>query len=165
MADTSCDVSVLPLVLPDGSLGPDYHRTFYDVRAAGLNDPDRKYLLFSEELDLWVGELYWDPSPAANLNDGHSGEGMISRTPGVLVQPTFHSTAAHELIHNLGGAALRAQPQRVQPLHRRGRPHVLRRRRLRPRGHAPCALPTRSSWTVARMTTSTPPRRRAPSSP
>ena len=105
VADTSCDVSVLPLVLPDGSLGPDYHRTFSDVRAAGLNDPDRKYLLFSEGSSICgVGELYWDPSPAANLNDGHSGEGMISRVDqGCWSNPSFHSTAAHELIHNLGG--------------------------------------------------------------
>lgn len=105
MADTSCGVSVLPLVLPDGSLGPDYNRTFSDVRAAGLDEPDRKYLLFSEGISICgVGELYWDPSPAGNLNDGHSGEGMISRVhQGCWSNPSFHSTAAHELIHNLGG--------------------------------------------------------------
>jgi hypothetical protein len=111
VSDSSCRVVVQRVSLPQGSLGTSLDATFDALRAAGLTAPNRKYLVFSEGASICgVGEMYPDTSPDENSNDnpelpgGESLPGMLTRIDqGCWSNPTYHSVAAHELVHTLGG--------------------------------------------------------------
>jgi hypothetical protein len=109
---SGCEPVIMPVVVRDRSLGSDLDATFSALRAAGLRDPDRKYLVFSEGSSICgVGEMYLDPSRDGNLNDNPDPGPGEGRVDGMLTRvdqacwatPGFHSVAAHELVHTLGG--------------------------------------------------------------
>lgn len=105
VADSSCRVVIQRVSLPQGTLGPNLDATFDALRAAGLTAPNRKYLVFSEGASICgVGEMYPDTSRVGNYNDGHAPEGLLTRIDQACwSNPTYHSVAAHELVHTLGG--------------------------------------------------------------
>jgi hypothetical protein len=98
--DGSC-VPVIPeVVVPAGSLG-DFTATIKALQAAGLTDPARKYLAFTDAAVLCgVGTLYEDPSVSNNMNDGRAAS--YARVDAPCWSAAGHSVAAHELTHNLG---------------------------------------------------------------
>ena len=62
-------------------------------------------------VDLRVGEMYPDTSRVGNYNDGHAPEGLLTRIDQACwSNPTYHSVAAHELVHTLGGVLDSAPP-------------------------------------------------------
>ena len=98
--DAGC-VPVIPeVVVPAGSLG-DFTATIKAMQAAGLTDPARKYLAFTDAARLCgVGTLYEDPSTSDNMNDGRAAS--YARVDAPCWSSSGHSVAAHELTHNLG---------------------------------------------------------------
>jgi len=106
VVDAQCRVSVVAVELPAGSLGNDPGVTFQAVRTAGHDRPDRKYLIFADALEMCgVGEIYDDTRRIGNSNDGTIRHSMMARVDVNcwLSDRGYHSTAAHELVHNLGG--------------------------------------------------------------
>jgi hypothetical protein len=105
VSDSSCRVVIQRVSLPRGALGSSLDATFDALRAAGLTAPDRKYLVFSEGASICgVGEMYPDTSRVGNYNDGHAPDGLLTRIDQACwSNPTYHSVAAHELVHTLGG--------------------------------------------------------------
>ena len=106
VADALCKVSVIGVELPAGSLGTDPGTTFQAVRNKGYDRTDRKYLIFADAAQMCgVGEIYDDTRRTGNSNDGNVRHSMMARVDvNCWVSPRgYHSTAAHELVHNLGG--------------------------------------------------------------
>ncbi|MDQ1642568.1 MAG: hypothetical protein QOJ90_1919 [Actinomycetota bacterium] len=98
----TCDPVVVKAVVPSGSLAT-FDSTVSAVQAAGYTDVHRKYLMFADAAVLCgIGHLFDDDSKTGNWNDGSAA--MYSRVDTGCWQATDSgSTAAHELMHNLGG--------------------------------------------------------------
>jgi hypothetical protein len=99
----TCAPVIDPVVVPAGSLA-DFGSTITAVRNAGYTDVHRKYLMFADAAVLCgIGDLYLDDSKTGNYNDGLAA--MFSRVDTGCWQTTtqYGSTAAHELMHNIGG--------------------------------------------------------------
>ena len=106
--DAYCNLSILNVVLDpsaliSGNLGP----TSTALKALGYTSTDRKYLLFvdhaanvADDVNCGIGGLNkWDDQPgAANASNGGPGFARV----GPNCWNVTNSTAAHELMHNLG---------------------------------------------------------------
>ena len=98
--DANCTPVIPEVVVPPGSLG-DFTATIKALQAAGLTNPARKYLAFTEAARLCgVGTLYEDPSTSNNMNDGRAAS--YARVDAPCWSSSGHSVAAHELTHTLG---------------------------------------------------------------
>ena len=97
-----CIPSVLNVTLPSGSLRSDFNATISAMRAAGYQDPNRKYLVFAEASSLCgIGTVYDDDrTSSTNYNNGYAASYARVDLP---CWSTGHSVPAHELTHNLGG--------------------------------------------------------------
>jgi hypothetical protein len=98
-------VPVIPAeVLPAGALTNGFSATVKELKARGYTSKTRKYLVFADDARMCgVGHMYNDSSKTGNYNDGRVA--MFSRVDsGCWSFPDYwHSTAAHELMHNIGG--------------------------------------------------------------
>jgi hypothetical protein len=91
-------------VVPAGALTNGFSATVKELKARGYTSKARKYLVFADDAKLCgVGHMYSDSNKTSNLNDGVYP--MFSRVDsGCWSFPDYwHSTAAHELMHNIGG--------------------------------------------------------------
>jgi len=91
-------------VLPAGSLHKGFSATIKALKARGYTSKARKYLVFADDTKLCgIGQMYDDSSKTGNYNDGRVP--MYARVDsGCWATPKgWHSTAAHELMHTLGG--------------------------------------------------------------
>ena len=113
----SCQPVVTKVVVPVGSLSGGVSETasFASTKAAlataGLSDPSRRYLVFADTTRMCgLADLFSASAPGA---DETSQGPLFARVDSGCweMQPGWHSTAAHELMHSLGG---------VQP----GAPHA-----------------------------------------
>lgn len=99
-----CVTDIDHQVLPAGSLGNGFAATVAALRARGYTDPTRKYLVFADDASLCgIGQLYQDTAKAGNANDGEYPMFARADSPCWTVERGWHSTAAHELMHMLGG--------------------------------------------------------------
>ena len=89
------------VVVPAGALS-NFDATIDAVEARGYKRPDRKYLMFADARRLCgIGTYYEDTRTSGNANDGRYAS--YSRVDRDCWSSAYHSTAAHELVHNLGG--------------------------------------------------------------
>jgi hypothetical protein len=91
-------------VLPAGSLRKGFKSTVQALKAKGYNSKTRKYLVFADDTKLCgVGQMYNDSSRTNNYNDGRVA--MFARVDRGCwaFKKGWHSTAAHEVMHMLGG--------------------------------------------------------------
>jgi hypothetical protein len=105
--DASCVPVIKHVVLPAGSLGSasdsdgGFTKTINAMKAAGYNAANRKYLMFVESDNLCgIAQVYPTSTKVGNLNDG--GLPMYARVDSACWTSTYHSVAAHELMHTLG---------------------------------------------------------------
>ncbi|HYO40420.1 MAG TPA: hypothetical protein VER39_12280 [Nocardioidaceae bacterium] len=101
--DADCRPVIKSVTVPNGALGSDFDSTIRAVEALGHNQASRKYLMFADaNAFCGIGSMYDDPSPVDNDNDGRAAS--YSRVDSnCWFSGGHHSTAAHELVHNLGG--------------------------------------------------------------
>jgi len=101
----NCVPDIKREVLPAGALyGDDINVMIEALDARGYNRPTRKYLVFADATRLCgIGQMYPDSDKNSNLNDG--AYPMFARVDsGCWSFPqNWHSTAAHELMHTVGG--------------------------------------------------------------
>jgi len=107
VTDANCVPVVLHVRLPAGSLGTaaaadgGFAATVRAMEAAGYTAPDRKYLMFVEADNLCgIAQVYPVSTPTGNANDG--GSPMFARVDSACWTSSYHSVAAHELMHTLG---------------------------------------------------------------
>lgn len=107
VVDAGCVPVVAHVVLPAGSLGlptdsdGGFTATINAMKAAGYNQNSRKYLLFAEADNLCgIAQVYPTSAKAGNLNNGFAP--MFARVDSACWTSTYHSVAAHELMHTLG---------------------------------------------------------------
>lgn len=98
LADETCTVAVDHVVLsPSGD--DSFGETIDELASAGYTRADRKYVVFMDAtLYCGIAELWLDDTPgASNANDAYTGTSRIDS--GCWAG----GTAAHELMHNIGG--------------------------------------------------------------
>lgn len=107
VTDASCAPVVLHVVLPVGSLGSSsdsdggFNATISAMKLAGYSGVGRKYLMFVEATNLCgIAQVYPDSTKSNNNNDGRFP--MYARVDSGCWTSSFHSVAAHELMHTLG---------------------------------------------------------------
>lgn len=107
VTDASCVPVVLDVVLPPGSLGSPgdadggFNATINAMRLAGYGSVGRKYLMFVDADNLCgIAQVYPDSTKASNNNDGRFP--MYARVDSACWTSSYHSVAAHELMHTLG---------------------------------------------------------------
>lgn len=96
--DASCNLSMEQVILtPSGD--DSFWPMVNEIKAAGYDDPDTKYLVFVEaNIYCGLGIIYGDDQPGQNnANNTNPGYSRIDRGCWAA------SVAAHELTHNLGG--------------------------------------------------------------
>jgi hypothetical protein len=104
---SSCVLSVMKVKL-SSSAATSFSRTISEMAAKGLKRTDRRYLVwFDANRYCGIGTLYADDrSTKANRNNGSpygpTGYSRIDRQCWGLFTKAWHSTEAHELMHNLG---------------------------------------------------------------
>ena len=107
--DGACNISVLNVTVPAGSLGTDASTegAFASMKdaltAAGFVDPTRKYLVFADANAMCgIADLYVDSAKGVNANDG--GAAMFARVDSACWSTdwTGGNSGAHELMHTLG---------------------------------------------------------------
>jgi hypothetical protein len=96
--DGACEPVILNLTL--STTGDDnFSNTLSELRALGHNRADRKYLIFMDASVLCgIGNIYYDDRPGST-NNNNGGPSYARVDSGCW----NGSTAAHELMHNLGG--------------------------------------------------------------
>jgi hypothetical protein len=107
VTNASCVPVVLHVVLPAGSLGSasdgdgGFNATISAMKVAGYGAVGRKYLMFVEANNLCgIAQVYPDSTKSNNNNDGRFP--MYARVDSACWTSSFHSVAAHELMHTLG---------------------------------------------------------------
>ncbi len=107
VTDAACVPTVLHVVLPAGSLGlatdsdGGFTATINAMKALGYNANDHKYLMFVEANNLCgIAQVYPTSAKASNYNNGYAP--MFARVDNSCWTSTYHSVAAHELMHTLG---------------------------------------------------------------
>jgi len=91
-------------VLPAGALKNGFTATINALKARGYGSKARKYLVFADDATLCgVGQMYGDSGKDRNHNDG--AVPMFARVDSACwtFPENWHSTAAHEIMHTLGG--------------------------------------------------------------
>jgi hypothetical protein len=96
--DGNCQINVLSVVLAANATG-DFRSHILAMRALGYDDPNRKYLMFVDaNVFCGIGSIQADSQPgAANRSNHTAGYARVDR------HCWGGATAAHELIHTLGG--------------------------------------------------------------
>jgi hypothetical protein len=107
VVDAQCVPVIAHVVLPAGSLGlatdadGGFNATINAMKALGNTSPNRKYLMFAEADNLCgIAQVYPSSAKANNVNDGFAP--MFARVDSACWTSTYHSVAAHELMHTLG---------------------------------------------------------------
>jgi len=107
--DGSCNLSVLDVVLPDGSISGTYGETHAALNAAGYLQANRKYLAFADVpmgglggLACGMGGLYNDSRPTDNLNDGRYPQLARIDLECWVTSDSYFAAPLHELVHTLG---------------------------------------------------------------
>jgi hypothetical protein len=107
VTDASCVPVIAHVVLPAGSLGSasdgdgGFGATVTAMHNAGYGAAGRKYLMFAEANNLCgIAQVYPDSTKASNNNDGRFP--MYARVDNACWTSSYHSVAAHELMHTLG---------------------------------------------------------------
>jgi hypothetical protein len=107
VTDANCVPVIAHVVLPAGSLGGatdgdgGFGATVTAMRNAGYAAAHRKYLMFADANNLCgIAQVYPDSTKASNNNDGRFP--MYARVDNACWTSTYHSVAAHELMHTLG---------------------------------------------------------------
>ncbi|MGQ0602842.1 MAG: RICIN domain-containing protein, partial [Anaerolineales bacterium] len=96
--DAGCEAVLLNVVLSN-TADDNFTNTINELRAQGYNRTDRKYLIFMDATILCgIGNINYDDRPGSNNNN--NGGPSYSRVDSGC---WGGSTAAHELMHNLGG--------------------------------------------------------------
>jgi hypothetical protein len=101
---TKCTPVIAHEVLPAGSLRKGFKPTVDALKKRGYTSKARKYLVFADDTKLCgVGQLYNDAAKKGNYNDGRVA--MFARVDSGCwaFKKGWHSTAAHEVMHMLGG--------------------------------------------------------------
>jgi hypothetical protein len=107
VTDAGCTPVITPVVLPDGALGSNFAATVSAIHNLGYTAKDRKYLIFSEGTSMCgIAQMFDDTRKSGNLNDGYAA--LIQRVDQGCWSRGAHSTAAHELMHSIGGVTSRA---------------------------------------------------------
>jgi len=91
-------------VLPAGALTGGFTATMNALKARGYTSKARKYLVFADDTTLCgIGQMYNDSDKTANHNDG--AVPMFARVDSSCwtFPANWHSTAAHEIMHTIGG--------------------------------------------------------------
>lgn len=100
----NCVVAIADEVLPAGSLSNGFKATVSALAERGYADDGRKYLVFADDASLCgIGQFYLDSSRTGNANDSSNPTYARVDSPCWPVAAGGHSTAAHELMHMLGG--------------------------------------------------------------
>jgi hypothetical protein len=90
-------------VLPAGALNG-FNATISALKARGYDSPTRKYLVFADASQLCgVANLYADSAKTGNANDGAYPQYARVDSPCWAFERGWHSVAAHEVMHMLGG--------------------------------------------------------------
>lgn len=107
VTDSSCVPVILDIVLPAGSLGSSsdsdrgFNATVQAMRNLGYRSAGRKYLMFVDANNLCgIAQVYPDSTKTDNNNDGRFP--MFARIDSACWTSSYHSVAAHELMHSLG---------------------------------------------------------------
>ena len=101
--DGTCRPVVKRVTLPAGSLDT-FQATVKALKATGLTSPARKYLVFADTAKLCgVGGMYVDSDKVDNANDGTYPTYARVDSPCWAFKSGWHSVAAHEVMHMLGG--------------------------------------------------------------
>ena len=107
VTDASCVPVIAHVVLPAGSLGSSsdsdggFNATISAMKVAGWGSSGHKYLMFAEASNLCgIAQVYPDSDKANNNNDGRYP--MYARVDSACWTSSYHSVAAHELMHSLG---------------------------------------------------------------
>lgn len=98
---SGCVPVIAEVVVPAGTLAS-FSLTINALAGLGFDDPNRKYLAFTEASVLCgIGTYYTDRRPTDNANDGYRAS--YARVDTRCWAGGDISVAAHELTHNLGG--------------------------------------------------------------
>jgi hypothetical protein len=90
-------------VLPAGAL-KGFSDTISALKARGYDSPSRKYLVFADASQLCgIANLYADSAKSGNANDGAYPQYARVDSPCWAFERGWHSVAAHEVMHMLGG--------------------------------------------------------------
>jgi hypothetical protein len=91
-------------VLAVGALSNGFDATISALVERGYAEDARKYLVFADDSSLCgIGQSYQDTARTANANDGAYPTYARVDSPCWAMPEGGHSTAAHELMHMLGG--------------------------------------------------------------
>ena len=101
---STCEPVIKHEVLPKGALSGGFNATVKALKAKGYTRTDRKYVVFADAADLCgIGGMYIDTDKTGNANDGGYASYARIDSPCWAFSAGAHSTAAHELMHMLGG--------------------------------------------------------------
>lgn len=99
----TCEPEITKVVVPAGSL-VDFSSSVVALKNAGFTNARRKYLVFADTAVLCgVGHIYRDDKPVRNANDGNASAMFARVDTACWLTTSRGSTAAHELMHNMGG--------------------------------------------------------------
>lgn len=114
----SCNLSILDVRVSENALRS-FDQMILELRQQGLTDQNRSYHAWVESnAYCGIGLIYSDDRPTGNFNDANA---MYARSD----RPCWNAnTAAHEIIHNLGGVQNSA-PNSTGGLHSRDEADVM----------------------------------------
>ena len=107
--DGSCNLSVLNVVLPDGSITGTHSKTEAALNTAGYLEANRKYLAFADVpmgglggSACGQGTVYDDTNPTDNLNDGRYPQMARIDLECWVTDSRYNAAPLHEFLHTLG---------------------------------------------------------------
>ena len=102
--DGGCVPVIKHEVLPAGSLRKGFSSTVEALKERGYKSAARKYLVFADTAELCgVGGMWVDDDKTDNANDGDYPSYARVDSPCWAFRTGWHSVAAHEVMHMLGG--------------------------------------------------------------
>jgi hypothetical protein len=122
VTDGSCNINILNVVLPNGSISGDFNRMEAALRDAGYLKTQRKYLAFADVVNTvgggtcGQGTVLADHKATDNLNDGRYAQLARVDSPCWVTSSEYNSISLHELLHTLG-AAQPTSPNGTQGFH------------------------------------------------
>ena len=121
--DGACNLSVLNVVLPDGSITGTHATTEAALDKAGYLKAQRKYLAFADVpigglggMACGRGTAYNDTKPTDNLNDGRYPQMARIDLECWVTDDRYNATPLHEFLHTLG-AVLPEAPHGTAGMH------------------------------------------------
>ena len=107
--DGACNLSVLNVVLPDGSITGTHAKTEAALNTAGYLKAQRKYLAFADVpigglggAACGQGTVYNDTKPTDNLNDGRYPQMARIDLECWVTDDRYNAAPLHEFLHTLG---------------------------------------------------------------